>query len=365
MGTGESGHVVYPTRNNMSYINPVGKILRHPERLTAMKQGRIFPPIGMEVDLTNRCNLGCNFCHFGYTHSKGPLAKQFEKDGLLDMGDEMDIDLLRRVLIQMRTYEVESVTFTGGGEPTLYPHFFDATMIASELGLKLGLYTNATLVTRELADLIKEYYQWVVVSLDYATREEYRISKKVDAFEDARAGVIKLVGGKAKVGVSFLLDWKHTDTEAMQMLGRGLGADYIEFRPKISYDLENPSVPSEDTSWINKVMPHLRSASTMSDLEVRLTSFEHYANWKREYALCRGILFTGVITPNGKVWACVNRRGFPSSEIGDLNKNSFAEVWANQQAFRVNDQCRVMCRADEINRTLDALSKPLVHESFV
>jgi cyclic pyranopterin phosphate synthase len=349
------------------YIAPSDKILRHPERLAALKRGEVFPPIGVEVDLTNRCNLGCTFCHFGYTHSRGPLAKKFDKDGLLEMGDQIDNVMLGRALIEMKDYGVESITFTGGGEPTLYPYFYDVTMFAKDIGFKLGLYTNATLITPELADVIKHNYEWVVVSMDYADRDEYNAVKQVPAFEDAKHGTRLLTGGDAKIGVSFLLDWKHNgqSTDEMQMLGRELGADYVEFRPKISYDLKNPSVPNEDTSWAQKGLRELKLISKLPDLEVRLASFEHYANWRREYSICRGILFTGIVTPNGKVWTCVNRRGFPDSEIGDLNKNSFSEVWANQKVFKVNDQCRVMCRADEINRTLDVLSSPVPHEEFV
>ena len=349
------------------FINPSGKVLRHPERLTALKQGKLFAPIGVEIDLSNRCNLGCAFCHFSYTHSRGPLARK-DDPRYDDMGDLIAFSLLKRALGEMKTFGVESVTYTGGGEPTLHPRFIECLEAAHDCGLQIGLYTNATLIDDAKAEAIKQYCSWVVVSLDEAHRDRYLKVKQVDAFDKACDGVRRLVAakGKAVVGLSYLVraEWDAYFADA-QRLGIELGADYIEYRPTVLYDEDDPAEVLPTNRWILKALPALRELATQPKTDVRLEQFELYLNYRRNYQTCYGVLFTGIITPNGYVWKCVNRRGYPDSFIGDLNQEGFAQVWAKQKPHTDFAKCRVLCRADVMNRQLWKLAQPIPHESFV
>lgn len=350
----------------MGYIDPAAKLLRHPDRLAAWRAGKSFAPIGMELDLTNRCNLGCNFCHFSYTHTRGPLSRQ---NAGFDLGDEMGLGLLKRILPGMAAFGVKSVTFSGGGEPTLSPHFADAVRVAKDHGLQLGLYTNGTLITDELADLISQSFEWSVISLDAVDATTYRALKGNGQFEAACNGVRRIVQGAGHciVGVSFLVGLKnYKQVEPMANLARELGAHYAEFRPIVIYDLHDPDRSDEpSTAWVGTALPFLRRIAA-PDVEIRWDKFERYTGWQRGYRTCHAVQFTGVITPNGKVWTCVNRRGLPESEIGDLTRESFAEVWARVKAETVNPKlCRILCRGDALNLTLNQLAAPVAHENFV
>lgn len=288
------------------------------------------------------------------------------------MGDEMGSALAMRILDDLAAFGVKSVTFSGGGEPLLHPAFPTIVMHAKKRGLALGLYTNATLLTREshagLDGFIKRNFDFVVVSLDAANAAAYKAAKQVDAFEDACAGVRALAGaeGDAVIAASFLLDAaNYRDLWAMYDLSRKLGADYAEFRPIVHFSLGAPDTPSADTAWIGAARVMLADIGQRPDVYVAHGKFRRLHHWQRGYATCHGILFTGVITPNGKVWTCVNRRGFPDSAVGDLAAESFADVWARQKSFAVDGRCRVLCRADSLNVLLDSLAQPLPHEAFI
>lgn len=350
------------------YINPSGKVLRYPEKIAALRRGEFFPPVGVEIDLTNRCNLGCKFCHFGYTHSRGFLAGK-SKLAYEAMGDEMDFDLLCRVLVEMLKADVKSVTFTGGGEPTLYPRFIEA-LERAHTAFDVGLYTNGTLIDDAKAEAIKRYCKWAVVSIDEPNPTEYAKIKQADKFDAAIAGArrIKAAEGNAIVGLSFLVGKHQTMQDFIDAaeLGRDVKADYVEFRPRILFDENNPSVANEDTDWVSKTIEELEFVQGFySNVDARIEQFELYADYKRTYQTCYGIMFTGVITPNGKMWKCVNRRGFPDSCIGDLNSESFVDVWAKQKPHTDFAKCRVLCRANVMNRTLDSVMQPIPHEAFI
>lgn len=349
-------------------VNFSTKILRHPGRLDRWRKGLAFAPVGVEIDLSNRCSLGCEFCHFAYTHTRGPLAGSPRLSDQADVGDLMDLALLERLAVELRGLGVQSVTFSGGGEPTLHPQFSRAVDLVTRTGLSLGLYTNGAQLDAERAELIKRNCRWVVVSLDEATAESYREVKGVNAFERACNGVRYLVAapGTAVVGVSFLITRQNNqDLFRMIALHRALGAHYAEFRPAVRFDLEHPGQPAEDTSWMDPLITHLHLLGHQPDLVIPLDKFLRYRHWSRDYPSCEAIKFTTVVTPNGRVWDCVNLRGHPSALRGDLRTESFAEIWSRIAARTDFAPCRVLCRGDALNRTLRDLATPVPHEEFI
>ena len=218
----------------------------------------------------------------------------------------------------------------------------------------------------------------MVVSIDEPTKEAYQAWKGTNAFRAICRATQELAsaGSDCIVGASFLLhegNWQKA--EAMVALHKELGTDYCLFRPLVKYDLKNPSRMVEDPDeWIDVsgeryrdglmgVLHYLRS--THKDVEIADSKFRRYAMWNRPYTECVAASLSGVITPNGKVWACVNRRGYPGSCIGDLACESFAMVWNRQKRWRDFDQCRVLCRGDEVNLALQPLLLKQPHENFI
>jgi sulfatase maturation enzyme AslB (radical SAM superfamily) len=155
----------------------------------------------------------------------------------------------------------------------------------------------------------------------------------------------------------------------MYKLHKELGTDYCLFRPLVKYDLKNPSKMVEEPEvWVHKAISKVEWLTTtrkVSDISIGVGKFYRYANWDRPYKACYAASLSGVVTPNGKVWACVNRRGFPGSCIGDLSSEPFIEVWQRQQRWQDFDQCRVLCRGDEVNLALAPLMEPMEHENFI
>ena len=351
---------------SVSYIDPGAKLLGHLDRLALIKAGQPSPPINVEIDLSNRCSLGCEWCHFAYTHTRGPLAGHAEKPvGATSGGDLMPLALARRIISELEEYGVRSIAWTGGGEPTLHPNFDE---IISATRIDQGIYTHGGHIDMARAILMKRHMTWCYISLDCADRETYRREKRTDFFERACQGVRNLVAapGKATIGVGFLLtkdNWK--DGPRMIELGRSLGADYIQFRPAIHFSQEHPQIAGEDTSWMTPLIAWLSSLSE-PDVEVDANRFAMYRDWStHEYSKCWWSALSTVITPNGKVWMCVNKREHADAEIGDLSRDSFAAIWNEHKPCTVARDCRVMCRGHIANRTLNTLIGSRPHGNFI
>jgi len=276
--------------------------------------------------------------------------------------------LIKRMLEDLKTSGVKSITWTGGGEPTLHPLFDQATKWA--IPLKQGLYTHGGHIDKARAASLKLRLTFAYVSLDALDAESYKAAKGVDRFDAACEGVRRLVTakGKATVGVGFLLTEKNWhQAREMAALAAELGADYAQFRPTILYDMKDPAVPSEDTSWMDEPLrEQLDGLASNTKVSIDVERFRQYRYWKGHgYDTCWWSMFQTCITPNGKVWTCVNKREHPGAEIGDLSIESFSEIWRRHTAAKVTGDCRVMCRGHLANQTLETLVNDPPHVEFV
>lgn len=355
----------------MTVIDPRGKLLAHLDRLAALQAGQTPPPINVEIDLSNRCSLGCEWCHFAYTHTRGPLAGKREKpEGDVPGGDLMDSNLAERIISQLAKTGVDSVTWTGGGEPTLHPHFDAIIEHAHSTGLQQAIYTHGGHIGKERAELLKRTMTFVYVSLDAADAATYERAKGVDRFDAACEGIRLLVEapGAGTVGVGYLVTRENFGSvEGAASLAERLGATYIQFRPTITYDQNEPDVPAEDTAWMASAIGELRGVAHRHPTAIiDFDRFRMYQDWRGHgYRTCWWSALQTVITPNGKVWTCVNKREHPAALLGDLMVESFAEVWARRPVASVDAHCRVLCRGHIANSALDDIMAPREHASFV
>lgn len=352
----------------MNYIDPQGKLMMHVDRIAEIKAGGQPAPINVEIDLSNRCNLGCRGCHFAYTHTRGPLAAgKPTAEGVGDAGDLLDTALILNAMEEMQGMGVRSVTWAGGGEPTLHPDFDE---IIDACPLPQGIYTNGTLITDERAALLKQRMEWVYISLDRHSRESYRQYKQSYAFERAIAGIDALVSapGSATIGVGYLISRENIHTlDEMIRSRRILGVDYVQFRPEVRFDLAYPQMLAEETDWISDAVALLEQVRGFRGVVVDVERFKMYQNWLiHPYKTCYWTQLQTVITPDGSLWACCNRRGFAESKLGNLHDEPFSAIWRRSGAVTVNKRCRLLCRGHLPNLALNRMmSDPRGHENFV
>ena len=319
------------------------------------------PPVNVEVDLSNRCNLGCKFCHFAHTHSRGKHVQGCKLDPVC--GDMMELELALKIVEELTEYGVKSVTWSGGGEPTLNPNIVN---IIEATPLPQGIYTNCVSMPATLANVIKRHCVWVYVSLDCINKKEFAKVKNVkpDMFNWVLDGIerLKSAEGDAAIGIGMLVtpDNAHNIQAMYDFVNIEINPDYVQFRPAIdTYD---------NLEWIQTAIDNLLLLERGETKVYRqIERFNMYLNWDGHgYANCRWSRAQSVITPNGKVWTCLNRRGFDGDCLGDVNKELFASIWQRAPMAKVKGDCRVMCRGHIPNKAVEkVLSEPEGHENFI
>jgi hypothetical protein len=91
-----------------------------------------------------------------------------------------------------------------------------------------------------------------------------------------------------------------------------------------------------------------------------------YRDWNGHgYDTCWWSAVQTVVTPNGKMWTCVNKREHPAALVGDLSVDDFATIWGQHDVAKVDDSCRLMCRGHLGNLTLDKVMAKPKHAEFI
>jgi len=95
--------------------------------------------------------------------------------------------------------------------------------------------------------------------------------------------------------------------------------------------------------------------------------FAMYGGWAGHgYPTCNWSALQTVITPNGKVWRCTNKREHPDALVGDLSIESFDALWERSGGpCQVNATCRTLCRGHLANLALGEVLAPSPHANFV
>ncbi|MDO8748851.1 MAG: radical SAM protein [Candidatus Omnitrophota bacterium] len=95
----------------------------------------------LDIELTERCNNNCLHCYIN-----------LPQDDLEAKNKELSTDEIKNILKEAVSLGCLTVRFTGG-EPLLRADFEELYLFARRLGLKVLLFTNATLITGHLAEL--------------------------------------------------------------------------------------------------------------------------------------------------------------------------------------------------------------------
>lgn len=95
----------------------------------------------LDIELTERCNNACIHCYINLSAQDHTAAMR-----------ELSADQWKDIIQQAANMGVLSIRFTGG-EPLLRNDFIDIYLFTRRLGIQVILFTNARLITTQLADL--------------------------------------------------------------------------------------------------------------------------------------------------------------------------------------------------------------------
>jgi radical SAM protein with 4Fe4S-binding SPASM domain len=284
-------------------------------------------PILSEVALTYRCNLRCKFCYAGCN------CRGSDQPADLEMSTDEVVNVFR---IIRQVAKVPSVSFTGG-EPLLRTDILRLTAEAVQIGLRVNLITNATLLagTDLATNLARAGLTSAQVSLEGPTAKIHdEITDQPGSFDKSLAGLSLLREAGIHVHTNTTINTANVD----HLL------DLVELIEKLklkrmSMNLIIPAGTARGRELqipyhrIGPIVEQVRLAARKRNLEFMWYSptpmclFNPIAAGlgNKSCAACDGLLS---VSPAGDVLPCSS---YPEP-VGNLLTEPFEQIWNNARA---------------------------------
>jgi len=288
-------------------------------------------PSGIEIEMTNRCNLACIQC----LRSLG--LKPYK------LGD-MDPDDYRKILAQF-PYAL-NISLNGFGEPMMYRHFFEIVAYTRKERpwAKIGIYSNGMLIDEEKAYKLMDCgLTELNISIDAARPETYRRVRRGGRLDVLHENIRRLVRVKKEtkarfpmLGINFVMV-NENEGELVPFVDQAkeLGVDFINCISWAAYDWGFKNRRSEQS-----YLDELKAAQErMEEIGVRCKSFpEISTRWTDPTRPFDCDFFWGNnfrVTYNGEITLGCCTPFKETYTYGNILETPFEEIW-NGPKFRKN-----------------------------
>lgn len=335
------------------------KIFAHADKLNKVHNGDRISPIYIRIKPTNYCNHKCYYC--SYADSELGLRD------LVNQQDQIPWQKMQEIICDMKEMGVKAVTFSGGGEPLVYPHIVDAMKQVLEAGIELSIITNGQLLKGERAELLANA-KWVRISCDSADSKTYARVRKLDckAFDEVCDNIkrfAKIKKNYCEFGINFVIN--HENAQQVYDMGKlmkELGVNHIKYSARITKDIFNYHKPFKEMviEQLYRVQEDLED-DNFKVINKYEGDFDTAMLFERKYHKCYIQNLVTTIAADSKVYFCHDKAYVSNGIVGDLSNQSLKELWFSEEVkkrykeFDAMNECRHHCVYDDRNLLLDTL----------
>lgn len=343
------------------------KLIYHPEAVAKWLAGENIYPIEIEISPSGACNHRCIFCALDYL---GYEPNFLDKDTIL------------RDVRAMSKKGLKSVLCSGEGEPLLNKDLPAIVNGIKECGVDVAMSSNAALFTKEKVEECLGSFSWIRFSIAALEEEAYyKVQQaKPGDLDKVRQNLRDIVEIKKRNGYGvtlgvqcLLLPDNMAQLPKMAEELRDIGVDYLTVKP-FSQHLHSGNrfnIDYEALLGMEKEIKKYESDGFSIFFRANAMQKMHH---EKCYERCLGLPFMTHIDAKGNVWPCVAHIGADEFCYGNINEQTFEEIWEGKRRKEVTERlyktdinkvCREACRLDEINKYLDELKHPGEHVNFI
>lgn len=333
------------------------KIFAHAHALNDIGEGKRIAPIYIRIKPTNHCNHRCNYC--SYADSELGLRDSVNKE------DHIPWEIMQQIISDMDEMGVKAVTFSGGGEPLVYPYIVQTMEQILEAGIDLSIITNGQLLKDRRAEILANA-KWVRVSFDSANAQTYSRVRQIpnNAFDEVCTNIKKFSEMKrsdCELGINFVVNHENADQvyEMAQMV-KTLGVNHIKYAARVTKDLFKYHEPFKEKviEQIQRAKRELES-DNFRVIDKYAGDFDTALVFHRYYDKCYINRIFTVIAADSKVYFCHDKAYVKKGVVGDLKEHSFKELWFSEEVaeryreFNPQKECDHHCVYDDRNELLN------------
>ncbi len=348
------------------------KIFHFQEKLDSLPQENplILPPLHIRIKPTNVCNHNCHYC--AYRSDNLQLGRDMNKT------DSIPRQKMLEIIDDIIGMGVKAVTFSGGGEPLVYPHILEVLRKLSDSPVRFATLTNGSRLFGDIAMMFARYGTWVRVSMDGWDDESYAKYRGVTSGEFSKImsnmAAFKEINGSCKLGISFNVDDHNAPHvyEAIRQF-KNIGVDSVKVSPCIvDNDLQKNN--NFHKPFFNQVVAQINQAKN----ELENDNFEIFdayhaldETFSKDYTWCPYCQILPIIGADQNIYSCQDKAyNLKSGLLGSIRKMSFKNFWFadKKRFFTINptNDCQHHCVANSKNSLImDYLDADMKHIGFV
>jgi len=303
------------------------KVLLWKEHLEACARGQYLPPVTVDIDPVNACNLDCVYCNAFDAMNAHSEMKCLPEGHLLRIADFM---------AEWRDEEKHgpySACVAGGGEPLLNQGTMALLERMHDHSLEAGLITNGTLLGEEKIKIIARTCRWVGVSVDAATPTTYNKLKGVKekglydkVIENIQSLVHEVDKAKSNCRIAFkylIHPWNVHEIYTAVLIARRLGVHDFHARPVglvniTKTEKSDAAFSAHDVVMIRDQFESVTSADVETE-RFHVYGINHKFNYdltpKKNFKKCWAIPLLPTFGADGWIHTCFDMRGRPDLKL--------------------------------------------------
>ena len=270
----------------------------------------------------------------------------------MDFKDRISYEKMIEIFDDGVEMGVKAIELTGGGEPSLHPHFVGILKAIRSRGFDLGLITNGIgkSFQRDRDEVIEllSRAKWVRFSVNGGSPESHTIvhrARRTD-FHNILRNISLLVNAKSKdttVGISFIVQPEnHKEIPRITEIANDLGVDYLRIAPAIFSESTKYSevykdyYPPEIRSYVEADLRKIKAEEQPGDTGI-IDVFSPRLGFKDQQShyetgdFCYISNVMAVIGADQRLYPCCVWKYRPDGEIGNLKEMGLKELWESEQ----------------------------------
>jgi MoaA/NifB/PqqE/SkfB family radical SAM enzyme len=303
-----------------------GKVYRSAEIVHWMhnRKTHAIIPQQVDIDLTNVCNQDCFYCNSAEHRREVPVQKRYtEYISLLDKLAAW------RAHTPASIGTLHTITYPGGGEPTVLPEYEKVLEHTIDLGFLTSITTNGSrlqyLIENMPAEKIRKM-AWIGIDIDAGTEAKYEEIRhsltRESLFNQVINNAKELVKVGAVVDFKVLLNDFNSDYQSLRdifVLCQQVGVRQLYIRPTIlngqAYDIQPALCNIEQLSIQYSVKTKLNQTKSLP----------------RNYTRCHQMYQFPVFCADGQIYTCCDNKGNHKFALGAWDKDDFRDLWLSSR----------------------------------
>ncbi len=300
--------------------------------------GKAFTgPFYVTIDVTRCCNISCACCRWHSPYGKLPSpGNQSVQD--------IPLDMFKKLCEELRDMGTESMTLTGEGEPLLHSDLFEMIYTAKKMGFVVKLTTNGILLTENIImSLIDSELDVLEVSMWENSKEGYErnypgtspVTFDKVATNLKRLKTLKQEKGSVLPALSIhqpINKFNYRTIDASVDFAQTNGCDELTFAPLIPWpeEFKSFSLSKDEEKSVCELLVKIKSRLKKNDLKHNIDIvLMGYATGKKgsDILPCYVAWVHAHIKVDGTILPCCAYE----KSLGNINENSFKEIWNNSR----------------------------------